>query len=356
VAALTFSSDGGRLLYGGEGKEIALCDIESGTIVRSYVGHDASVKSVSFSPDNRQLASSDDDGTVKLWEVATGKVLRTFKGNERSPNIVAFSPDGRKVLAGTSDNKVRIWDVATGREIKTLRMLVGPVTAMAVSPDGRRVAAGPYSRLMAKQWDIETGKELRRLETDHGGRFWTVTDIIYSKGSDGVLAASANNFIVLWDTEGGRKKLEISYRDQDFKSITFSSDRRRLVSIDEAGVVRHWDKGTGALLLTVIPFGDDEWLRVTPEGFFDSSSNGGKYLTVVRNLEVYPIDQFLDQLHRPDLVREKLAGDPQGRVRDAAAKLDFAKATANGSAPRAATTAPNSGASVQGDQTTVEGR
>ena len=312
---------------GGEDKTIGLCDVENQAATRSFVGHDVPVKSVSFSADTGQVLSGDDNGTVKLWDVGTGRVLRTFQGNERSADAVAFSPDGRKVLAGTNDNKVRIWDVATGRELRTLRMLVGPVTAMAVSSDGRRVAAGPYSDLMVKQWDIDTGKELRRLESGYGGRFTTVTDIKYSAAGDRVLAAISNNYLVLWDIDTGRKKIEVSYRDQDFKSIAFSNDGRRLVSLDEAGVVRHWDKSTGTLLLTVVPFGDGEWLRVTPEGFFDASPNGTKYLTVVRGLEVYSIDQFYNQLYRPDLVREKLAGDLQGKVKEAAAKLDLRRSS-----------------------------
>ena len=85
--------------------------------------------------------------------------------------------------------------------------------------------------------------------------------------------------------------------------------------MDEAGVLRHWDRNSGALLLTIIPFDDGGRLRVTPEGFFNSSSNKGNELTVVRGLDVYSIDQFFDQLHRPDLVREKLTGDAQGKVR-----------------------------------------
>jgi hypothetical protein len=47
---------------------------------------------------------------------------------------------------------------------------------------------------------------------------------------------------------------------------------------------------------------------------------------VVDGLEVYLIDQFYDSLHRPDLVREKLSGDPAGKVREAAARLDLTKA------------------------------
>ena len=53
-------------------------------------------------------------------------------------------------------------------------------------------------------------------------------------------------------------------------------------------------------------------------------------LNVVRGLEVYSIDPFYQSLYRPDLVREKLLGDPQGKVKDAASRLDLAKVLASG--------------------------
>ena len=43
--------------------------------------------------------------------------------------------------------------------------------------------------------------------------------------------------------------------------------------------------------------------------------------SVVNGLDVYSVDQFYQALYRPDLVREKLAGDPRGLVREAAANL-----------------------------------
>src|SRR5437763_1612360 len=86
----------------------------------------------------------------------------------------------------------------------------------------RTAAASPYSKLMAKQWDIQSGKELRRLESDYGGRFVTPTDLKFSTTGDRVIAASSNNVLVLWDVDSGRKQFEVSFRDQDFKSIAFS--------------------------------------------------------------------------------------------------------------------------------------
>jgi hypothetical protein len=56
-------------------------------------------------------------------------------------------------------------------------------------------------------------------------------------------------------------------------------------------------------------------------------------LSVARGLDVFSIDQFYQALYRPDLVEEKLNGDPTGKVRDAAGRLDLAKLIDSGQVP-----------------------
>jgi hypothetical protein len=106
----------------------------------------------------------------------------------------------------------------------------------------------------------------------------------------------------------------------------------------------------------MLAFDNGEWVTITPEGFFDASPNGAKMLSVVRGLEVYSIDQFYDKLYRPDLVQQKLAGDPQGKVRAAAAQLDLTKAAASGQVPAVKISSPAPSTTVNGAQATVEAR
>jgi uncharacterized caspase-like protein len=82
-------------------------------------------------------------------------------------------------------------------------------------------------------------------------------------------------------------------------------------------------------------------------------------LYFVQGFEVTAIDQVYQALYRPDLVREKLAGDPQGKVREAAVKLDLTKVVASGAAPRVSLAVPGTsggaaGATVSSDQVTLE--
>ena len=96
-----------------------------------------------------------------------------------------------------------------------------------------------------------------------------------------------------------------------------------------------------------------EWVTITPEGFFAASDKGAELLHVVRGFATTGIDQVYQSLYRPDLVREKLAGDPRGLVRAAAAKLDLNKVIASGDAPEVVITSPANGASEK-DQVAVE--
>ena len=110
-------------------------------------------------------------------------------------------------------------------------------------------------------------------------------------------------------------------------SPAFSPDGKRALL---NGAV--WNLDTGERLLRILS-SDKEWLAITPEGYFAASANGASVLTAVRGLESWSIDQFFQSLYRPDLVREKLAADPRGLVRQAATQLDLNKVVASGSAP-----------------------
>ena len=82
-------------------------------------------------------------------------------------------------------------------------------------------------------------------------------------------------------------------------------------------------------------------MTITPEGFFDASAKAQSVLTIVRGLDVTTIDQVHQSLFNPDLVREALAGDPNGEVRDAAKVINLEKVLDSGPAPIVAITSPS---------------
>lgn len=69
IASLAFSPDGKTLACAGSNGAIALLDMSTLQVKKSFSGHGAWVKSVAFSPDGQTLASGSKDGTVLIWEL-----------------------------------------------------------------------------------------------------------------------------------------------------------------------------------------------------------------------------------------------------------------------------------------------
>ena len=62
-------------------------------------------------------------------------------GHEHVVGSVVFTPDGRRAVSGSWDQSLRVWDLETGRELARVdsQSWVGPVM---VSPDGQYILAG----------------------------------------------------------------------------------------------------------------------------------------------------------------------------------------------------------------------
>lgn len=301
---------------------------------------------------------------VKLKSLATGKLVASFKPNTISVSTVRVAPNEKVVAAGTDDNQVLVWSTDTGKLLRNFEMIPGRggmVVSVAISPDSKRVAAGTVGGILVNLWDIDSGNLVRKFtsaNTVHNsatlgqrgeGAGLDVGSIAFAENR---IAVSYGRSIIVWDQDSGREVWKAVTQRNLIREVAFSSKGDRIVSTSDEGVIDRWDATTGELLTSMMPLADGEWILLTPEGFFDASSaKAARNLNVVRGLEVYSIDQFRDALFRPDLVRAKLAGDPDGVVKAAAARLDLTKVVDSGSAPKVAIVSPAPGASLTAGET-----
>jgi len=393
VYSVAFSPDGQTLLTGGMDKNARLWDSATGRELRQFLGHTGSVYSVAFSPDRRTVLTASTDMTARVWDSATGRELRQLTGHTSSVNSAAFSPDGRTVLTGSSDNTARLWDAETGRELRQF-VHTSVVSSIAFAPDGRTVLTGSQDNI-ARQWDVATGRELRQFighaagvnsvafspdgrtvltgSWDNTARLWDAeagrelhqfighTGFVYSVAfsPDGrtVLTGSTDTTVRLWEAATGRELRQFLGHINTVASVAFAPDGRTVLTGCWDGTARRWSVTAAQLLATIVDLEDKDWLTITPEGYFDASSpKAAQNLNIVRALQVSSIDQVYDVLYRPDLVREKLAGDPNGKVKAAAAQLDLDRVMASGAPPSVAITSPSEGSATASDLVEVEAR
>ncbi|MBW1815746.1 MAG: caspase family protein [Deltaproteobacteria bacterium] len=226
-------------------------------------GHGAPIEAVAFSPDGRHVVSGSRDYTLKLWNVETAAEIRTYEGHAGPVRVVAFSPDGRHFISGADDNTLRVWDVDSGQEDSIFK------------------PAGAYD-----------------------GSFVTA---VFSPGGRHVITANRRGNITLWNVADAVETVSVESGGR-ISSAAFSPDGRLLITGHEKGHTKLWATGSLNLIATLSSFDDGEWAVVTPEGYFNASSGGGKHLKVKAGRSVYSIDRFYDRFYNPALVAKKLSG------------------------------------------------
>ncbi len=133
---------------------LKLWDVKSGKEIRTFKGHQSSVRAGAFAPDGRTIVSASDDNTLKLWDVKSGKEIRTFKRHQSSVRAGAFAPDGRTIVSASSDNTLKLWDVKSGKEIRTFKGHQSSVRAGAFAPNGSAVVSASDDQTL-KLWDVK---------------------------------------------------------------------------------------------------------------------------------------------------------------------------------------------------------
>jgi WD40 repeat protein len=350
VKSAAVSPDGRTILSAGIDHTLKLWTTTTGHVLRTLEGHAGPVNSIAMSPDGRTAVSGSSDNALKLWNIATGEELRTFTGHSKPILSVAYSPAGRTALSGSEDNTVKLWDMASGRELRTFEN-AGFAGSVAFSPDGRK-ALSASSDKTAKLWDTATGQKLRTF-TGHTG---LVVAVAISPDGRTALSGSVDQTLKLWDIATGKELRTFTGHFGVVRSIAYSPDGRTALSGSFDRTVRIWDLKNGNELAQMVAEPDGGWLTMTPEGFYSSSHRDTDTLAIVRGVEATAIGQVHQSLFSPDLVREALAGDPDGEVKRAAQVVSLEKVLDAGPPPAAAITSHAPGSRSGQDLVTVTAR
>ncbi|HEV3236326.1 MAG TPA: sigma-70 family RNA polymerase sigma factor [Gemmataceae bacterium] len=219
----------------------------------SRLRHGHQVMSIAYSKDGNKLVSAGADHLARLWDTDTGKEIRTFgeeadRGNAFAPSrwvhSVALSPDGKFLATGEHSpgwpvHTIRLWDIETGKEIRKIEGHKAGITALAFSPDSKTLASGSADKTV-RLWQVATGEELREF-TNHLGLV-----PFAAFGKDGTTIFSAGDKTARhWEATTGKELHTFTGHDNDIQAGALSSDGKFLATGDSGGIIRIWDAATG---------------------------------------------------------------------------------------------------------------
>jgi len=320
---------------------LTLRDAVNGNEINKFQCYNSPDFATIFSPDGNTVAACFMD-SIRIWDITNGQEIISISDYPRIRNIflsIAYSPDGKSIVSGHSNATIKLWDAASGEEIKSFIGHGNNVTSVAFHPDGSIIASGSGDSSI-KLWEVNTGREIRTL-TGHTGRMvGGVRSVAFSPDGKFLVSGSVDTTLKLWDVNTGREIKTFTGHLNNVSSVSFSFDGKQVVSASDDGTARLWDIATGQEIASFISFtGTDsqiattsrgltvetqtasstiegEWLSITPDGYYQASPRGDRYLNVRVNNTVSGIDAYRSIFYNPDVVQARLQGlpDPASKV------------------------------------------
>jgi WD40 repeat protein len=212
--------------------------------------------SIIFSPDNQYLASGYEDSMIRIWTVK-GELVKTLIGHEASINSLVYSPDGKFLVSGSSDTKLKLWDVEKGsliRDINQENSKEIEINAVDISRDGKLIAGAmsddtPENNFI-QIWDFQ-GNSLRTIPSSDDK--W-IYDVKFSPDNKKLAAATDGSMIKIWQVETNDPPQILMGHSMDVSSIDFSKDGKMLVSGSDDKTLRLWDLTLGKLIKTWVGY------------------------------------------------------------------------------------------------------
>lgn len=235
----------------------------------------------------RAMAISADERTLWVTGTATGLPYDM----EHQAWLLAVNLATGKIL--------RKWDMA--QNITVDLIVAHPAGQMAITNGGTNLSI----------WD--TGQAARKYFIKASNDLRPVKALALAADGKTIAASDTTGWTVLWNWPAGGEPTPRWSRQLPSPSphlLTFMAGDKRLAAGSVDGAIRLLSGADGGEIARMIRFDNNEWITITPEGYFVASQEGDRWVNVRMDGKVYGIDQFYDVFYRPDIVERALAGQP----------------------------------------------
>jgi WD40 repeat protein/serine/threonine protein kinase/tetratricopeptide (TPR) repeat protein len=281
IGLATFSPDGHYVVTACNDRSVRVWDVLRGVLAIPALPHLDVVSWVGFSPDGRRLLTTAGDQT-SLWDMV--RPDRTTPpialGVQDELSAAVFTPD-QKPLVTVGSQEAKLWNATTGQQIPGGFPQEG-IAAALLSPDGRRLLTSTEISQDVSRPETEEGFEKKKVEV----RLWNTAThqclAVLWRVEDGLLPSAEfspdgtqvalvvvawpdaqsdeiTSVVRLFDAATG-KPIQITLveneaeREEWWFLAKFSPDKRRLLTVGNAGLVRLWDVHTGKPLCPALKY------------------------------------------------------------------------------------------------------
>jgi len=277
------------------------------------------VSAMALSPDEEEFVWAADND-VYLSAVANAALILSIPDAHEVP-VASVQVNDRFILTVDQRDQLKVWDRSSRALLLTLENTKGLLSQdgehiLLVSPGG---GAGKMKIEMREGVD----NVVHRVYADYAYTSPVGTSVVryhYMKR----MALSADNRYLIWSDDEELHVLDVAYGKELYSFQGHTAEVRalgfcglssgvpgegpRAFSCSQDGTIRFWSLTTWKEAARMVVFSDQEWLVVTPEGFYNASEHGAEHLLLMRDGVAVEPELMERQYLQPRLVQQALTG------------------------------------------------
>lgn len=263
VTAVAWSPDGRFLVSGGNTGSLYLWNVETGELVRSFVGHDGWVGSIAFAPDSQHFATGGYDQAVRIWRLDQPTPVEQLGPLQGRVAALDFSTDGSMLAAADVDGNTSIWTFGENSGLRTVK-IDGDVENIGFDGSGENLIF--VARNGARAIDLET-MEAGEPFADRFGEIWSAA---FLADGTSMLIGVGDGPLSLWDIEMHKMVRSFAGAPASNYWMLVTPDGKTAVAstgtVEDGEEVIYWNVSTGVEIETGTLAERIATLSLSPDG------------------------------------------------------------------------------------------
>ncbi len=290
-------------------------DIASKGVLASFDLHTNSVSAITSAPfstfdgkaGNYVASAGGDDKNILIWDITSGNVVRNIVGNGRSVFAVGTDAADNLVGFGQSNPTGNLDDTRLEKSFDLSELLLrrGEINQR----DFNREKKSGGGLMLAKEGNnsFSIGGQVVSTSDDEDG---TVRSFSFVQDDRAVVLGSS--FSLKKYTADGELLGAFKGHEGETWAVTELASRGIVVTGNSDQTMKFWNVNNGENLLTLFVASDNEWVIWTPQGFYEASAGGEKYIGWHINkgrgklAEFHDVSAFSNHFHRRDVIERIL--------------------------------------------------
>ena len=247
------------------------------------------------------------DKDIKIWSLKTGSYVGAIPTNISSADAIQIVGD--TISISSQGDNIELYSLSKKQLIKTINTEdVGYIRSNHIQSESKIIAIADEDIIIYSKRTGEIEKKIK-FPFGYSDDPASLNTINLQMDNDRLVATELTRTSL--NTKNIKKIVKVRLIDIDTSKVVEEYDNYNIIDrpILENGTIKIFKSDNKGDFIRFL-FVNGEWVVITPEGYFNASKHGAKYLNILTApMSVTSVDAYYETFYRPDIVKSALSGE-----------------------------------------------